>query len=60
LGSGRRLGFHPPASNYVKFNLDWRFSKGTFPFATDDTGWEWVSTPHTYRKQFRHHIYSHG
>ena len=43
--------YQAPASNYVKFNfnLDWRFSKGSFPFeSTNDNSWEEVSTPHTY------------
>jgi hypothetical protein len=45
--------FTPPASGSLElnFNPGWRHAKGSFPVeGTDDSGWERISTPHTYHE----------
>jgi hypothetical protein len=40
-------------SRIFNFNLSWRLLKGSYPpLNTDDSGWDLVSTPHTYHEDF--------
>jgi hypothetical protein len=40
-------------SRIFNFNPSWRLAKGSYPpLNTDDSGWDLVSTPHTYHENF--------
>jgi beta-galactosidase len=54
LHSSLRAAYTPPpaASLELNFNPGWRVAQGSFPVdGVDDSGWERVSTPHTYHER---------